>query len=385
MKRIILAMMALFLVISIPIMSSADAATSKTAAASPKAPAKQLKVHFIDVGQGDAILVQTPNGKNMLIDGGKESAGKKVTAFLKAKGVKTLDVVIATHPDADHIGGLNEVLRTFPVKQFIDSGKVHTTETYFDLLTLIDQKRIPFKVASTNSVITLDPAVTAKVLYANPKADDTNDASVVTKVTYGAVSFLFTGDAGLKTETALLKNPELKSTYLKAGHHGSNTSSSAAFVKAVHPAGAVLSYGKDNTYGHPHASAVTLLKNAGAKIYSTAVSGDITVTTDGKTHTVSAKPWVAPAVKPAPVPVKPKPAPAKPAPVKPKPVPAKPAPAKPKPTPSASSGLYVKPGAPKSFKNCTEMRKVYPHGVKKGHPAYAPKHDRDKDGWACER
>lgn len=347
---------------------------------------KQMKVHFIDVGQGDSILVQTPSGKNMLIDGGKASAGNKVVSFLKSKGVSTLDVVIATHPDADHIGGLIAVLNSFKVNQFIDSGKVHTTQTYFDMLSIIDQKNIPFKVAKSGDNISFDSLVKTKVLYADANASDSNDASIVTKISYGSVGFLLTGDAGFKTENALLKNPEVKSTYLKAGHHGSASSSSAAFVKVVAPEGAILSYGAGNSYGHPTATAVNVLKAVGTKIYSTAVSGDITVTTNGVTHSVSVKPWYAPVVKPAPAPVKPTPAPVKPkpTPVKPKPTPVKPAPTPVKPKPNPGSGTYVIPGAPTSFQNCTAMKKYYPNGVKKGHPAYASKHDRDKDGWACE-
>ncbi|MDW0111128.1 S-layer homology domain-containing protein [Sporosarcina aquimarina] len=338
---------------------------------------KQMKVHFIDVGQGDSILLQTPTGKNMLIDGGKASSENKVVAFLKSKGISTLDVVIATHPDADHIGGLISVLETFKVNQFIDSGKVHTTQTYFDMLSIIDKKNIPFKLVTSNEAIALDSLVKIKILYADKNASDSNDASIVTKVSYGSVSFLLTGDAGIKTEKALLGNPDLKSTYLKAGHHGSATSSSDSFVKAVSPEGTILSYGEGNSYGHPAATAVNTLKAVGTKIYSTAVSGDITVSTNGVTHSVSVKPWYAPVVKPAPAPVKPKPTPVKP---KPTPVKPKPTPAKPNP----GSGSYVIPGAPKSFQNCTAMKKYYPNGVKKGHPAYATKHDRDKDGWACE-
>ena len=122
-------------------------------------PAPNMQVHFIDVGQGDSILIQSPNGKNMLIDGGKKSDGDKVVAFLKSKGVSTLDAVVATHPDADHIGGLLAVLNNFKVNQFIDSGKAHTTQTYFELLTLIDEKNIPFKVANTGDLINLDSLI----------------------------------------------------------------------------------------------------------------------------------------------------------------------------------------------------------------------------------
>ena len=305
----------------------------------------------------------------MLIDGGKKSDGDEVVAFLKSKGVSTLDVVVATYPDADHIGGLLAVLNNFKVNQFIDSGKAHTTQTYFDLLTLIDEKNIPFEVAETGDLINLDSLITTTVIHADDNASDSNDASIVTRVVYGSVSFLLTGDADAAIEEKIMAQGNVKSTYLKAGHHGSNTSSSAAFINAVRPAGTVLSYGKDNSYGHPHSEVVQRLNAVGSKIYSTAQSGDITITTNGTTHSVSAKPWTG-AVTPKPIEPKPKP--------EPKPEP------KPNPKPDLGSGLYVIPGAPTSFQNCTAMRKHYPDGVKSGHPAYASKHDRDKDGWACE-
>ncbi|WP_338653511.1 excalibur calcium-binding domain-containing protein [Sporosarcina psychrophila] len=146
--------------------------------------------------------------------------------------------------------------------------------------------------------------------------------------------------------------------------NGSNTSSSAAFINAVSPAGTIISYGKGNSYGHPHAAVVSRLQKVGSKIYSTAEAGNIVVTTNGKTHSVSVKPWSG-VVTPAPTPTpQPKPEPA--------------------PQPKPDLGLTVIPGAPTSFQNCTAMKKYYPKGVKNGHPAYATKHDRDKDGWACD-
>ena len=348
---------------------------------------KQMKVHFIDVGQGDSILIQSPNGKNMLIDAGTASQGDKVVSFLKSKGVTTLDIVVATHPHADHIGGLVKVLNAFKVNQFIDSGKVTTTQTYYGLLQLIDEKNIPFKVAKTGDKINLDALLTANVVYADDQAANINDSSVVTRVSYGSVSFLMTGDAEKDAEAAMVARygTKLSSTYLKAGHHGSNTSSTASFLNAVQPKGTILSYAEGNSYGHPHSGVVTALTEAGSKVYSTAKSGDITITTNGVTHAASVKAWQEPIVKPAPTPVKPKPTPVKPkpTPVKPKPTPVKPVPSKPKPNPG--SGTYVIPGAPTSFKNCTAMRVYYPNGVTSKHPAYASKHDRDKDGWACER
>ncbi|MFS0688979.1 MBL fold metallo-hydrolase [Sporosarcina sp. 179-K 8C2 HS] len=316
---------------------------------------KELKVHFIDVGQGDAILIESPVGKTMLVDGGSKSSGKHVVDFLKAKGIKKLDYVVATHPDADHIGGLIEVLNSFNVTNFIDSGYVHTSQTYYELLTLIDKKNIKFTIAEELDKIALDPKMVIRVLYADENAKDSNDASIVLKATYNKVSFLLMGDADTAIEDYIRDKYDVSATVLKNGHHGSNTSSSAAFISNVKPSVAILSYGKNNSYGHPNAAIEARLKNVGAKIYKTAVDCDITVTTDGVKHSVSnscgktaEKP--APAAKPAPKPVT-------------------------KPTPATQT----------NFQNCTELRKVYPKGVGKDHPAYQAKMDRDKDGWACER
>lgn len=322
-------------------------------------PKSDMLVHFIDVGQGDSILIQAPGGKNMLVDGGTKASGTKVVSFLKSKGVSTLDVVIATHPDADHIGGLISVLNNFKVNQFIDSGRVHTTQTYYEMLQLIDDKNIPFKVAKTGDAIDLDALLKTTVLHADEIASSTNDASIVTRLEYGSVSFLLTGDAEKSVESKILSQyGNIQSTYLKAGHHGSNSSSTAAFINAVKPLGTILSYAEGNSYGHPHSEVVARLGTVGSKIYSTAESGDITITTDGVKHSVSVAPWTPP-VEPSPNP-------------------------EPKPDPKPEPGLEVKPGAPSKFKNCTEMRVYYPNGVKVGHPSYEKKHDRDGDGWACE-
>ncbi|WP_298830048.1 S-layer homology domain-containing protein [uncultured Planococcus sp.] len=259
---------------------------------------KQAKVHFINVGQGDSILIQSGNGKNMLIDGGTKAQGAKVVSFLESKGVTKLDAVVATHPDADHIGGLISVLNSFPVTKFYDSGKVHTTDTYYELLQLIDAKNIAFEVPKVGQKLPFDSVLGVQVLNVDSQASDNNDASIVLKAKYGKVSFLLTGDADVAIENTMLPKYDLKSTYLKAGHHGSNTSSSANFINEVYPVGTVLSYGKDNSYGHPHKEVVSRLTNVKSKIYSTAVSGDVTVTTNGQAHSVSAKAWTPPVTKP---------------------------------------------------------------------------------------
>ena len=357
-----------------------------------KAAPTELKVHFLDVGQGDSTLIQTPDGINVLVDGGQKGSGAKVVAFLKAKGVKKLDYVVATHPDADHIGGLIAVLNAFPVTNFVNSGAEHTTQTYFELLTLVDNKSINY-IEPVNAEILIGDFTSdfyLQVLYVDALASDSNDASIVIKTGYKKVDFLLMADANIEIENYLMNTyDDISAKVLKIGHHGSKTSSSAAFINTVKPDTAILSYGKNNSYGHPNSAVVDLLSKVGAKTYKTPIDCDITVTTNGVTHSVATgckgtpvvapvKPVAKPVAKPVkkPVAAKPvkKPAPkpvAKPVakPVK-KPV-KKPVAAKPKPTQSY-------------YKNCAALRKVYPGGVKRGHPAYAKKHDRDGDGYACE-
>ncbi|WP_421924980.1 MBL fold metallo-hydrolase [Lysinibacillus capsici] len=248
----------------------------------------EMQVHFIDVGQGDSILIESPSGKTMLIDGGVKGAGQQIVSYLKELGINKLDIVVATHPDADHIGGLIPVLDNMTIEQFYDSGKVHTSQTFEEMLTRIDEKNIPYHVPKIGDDIEFDKNVNVKVLNANDQATDNNDASIVLKMTYGNVSFLLTGDAGVALEKEMLQY-DVKATVLKAGHHGSNTSSSEEFIQAVKPEVTILSYGEDNKYGHPHAEIVDRLQAIGSKIYATADLGTITVSTDGVNYTVNGK------------------------------------------------------------------------------------------------
>lgn len=248
----------------------------------------EMQVHFINVGQGDSILIESPSGKTMLIDGGVKGAGQQIVSYLKELGINKLDIVVATHPDADHIGGLISVLDNMTIEQFYDSGKVHTSQTFEEMLTRIDEKNIPYHVPKIGDDIEFDKDVNVKVLNANDQATDNNDASIVLKMTYGNVSFLLTGDAGVALEKEMLQY-DVKATVLKAGHHGSNTSSSEEFIQAVKPEVTILSYGEDNKYGHPHAEIVDRLQAIGSKIYATADLGTITVSTDGVNYTVNGK------------------------------------------------------------------------------------------------
>lgn len=249
-----------------------------------------LTVHFIDVGQGDSLLIQTPAGKTMLIDAGPDDAGAAVVSYLKKQGIRSLDVVVATHPHSDHIGGMSAVLNNIPVKQFIDSGFPSTTPDYEDMLNIIDKKNIPFRTVSAGDIISLDPSLTITVL--NPQktffADDVNQNSIVLRVTYGKTAFLLVGDAGFVAENAMMMSgEELGADVLKGGHHGSSSSTSAQFLNAVVPQIGVIEVGAGNSYGHPTATTLKRLKTAGVDVYRTDLDGTISIVSDGLTVKVT--------------------------------------------------------------------------------------------------
>jgi competence protein ComEC len=305
---------------------------SLVSAASPNyqspTPSRQLRVHFIDVGQGDSILIQAPSGATMLIDGGYGGSG--ALAYLQAQGVTKIDVMVASHPHADHIGGLVDVLRAMPVGAVWTSGASHTTGVFEQFLDAIADAKAPYHEAKHGDVILLDD-LRFEVLHSDPAAGDLNDSSVVLHLVDGKVSFLFTGDAERSAEQAMLREEKdrLASTILKVGHHGSYTSSSPEFLAAVRPAIAVYSAGAHNSYGHPHASTIQNLTRVGATIYGTAKDGTVVISTDGTTYTVTTArdsntslaaspaatvpPTSVPSLTPTPLPQSPVPNPRKPA------------------------------------------------------------------------
>lgn len=253
-----------------------------------------LVVKVLDIGQGDAILIRAGE-QTMLVDTGDVPAKEKLVALLKAQGIKSIDKVLITHPHADHLGGMTAVLENFTVKEIYDSGQTATTSLYKKYLTQVKDKKIPFTILKDGDQIDLDNGIILKILapQKNPimaasGGTDLNNNSVVAKLTFGSFSMLLTGDAEQEEEGAILKNhgAELKSQVLKVGHHGSNTSSSPAFLKAVSPEAGIVSVGENNDYHHPHPS--TLKKYAAAKInlYRTDQNGTVTVTSDGKIYKI---------------------------------------------------------------------------------------------------
>jgi beta-lactamase superfamily II metal-dependent hydrolase len=248
--------------------------------------AQNLTVHFLDVGQGDSILIEY-NDKDMLIDAGEVDQGEVVTNYLQSQGISTLDYVVATHPHSDHIGGMDDVLNNFQVEHFVDSGYPHTSKTYENMLTTIDQKDIPFEVVKAGQRIDFDPAVDIEVLNpASTYSDELNENSVILKVSYGEISFLLMGDAGLESEEKIMEaGYDVDSDILKVGHHASTSGSGPTFISSVSPEVSVIEVGAGNDYGHPHSEILKRLQEA-STVYRTDLEGTIIVTTDGSTYTV---------------------------------------------------------------------------------------------------
>lgn len=252
-----------------------------------KTPSKILKVSFLDVGQGDAILIETPRHHQMLIDGGRNKKVISEIGKLLPFSDRTLDIVMSTHPDADHIGGLPEVVSRYKIGLYLEPGVESQNLIDDELNTRLDNKKIKRILARRGQIINFGDGVKLVILFPNQNVSqwETNDASIVAKLIYGDESFLFTGDSPIKAENILLglnKNI-LNSDILKAGHHGSRTSTSLSYANAVSPALAIISAGKENTYGHPHQEVLNILNNVGAKILSTIEKGTITIETDGQT------------------------------------------------------------------------------------------------------
>ena len=260
-----------------------DGDSDQDAASDPRL-APDFSVHFIDVGQGDSILIQA-NGSNILIDAGGRSAGTAVVNYLRAQGVNSLEMVIATHPHEDHIGGLIEVFRQIPVKEVLDPGVAHTTKTFEDYLDLIDGKDIDFTVARAGMKFNIGGAEIDILHPTNVSVRHLNDSSIVARVQFDSHSFLFTGDAEEASEANMLGLKPV--TVLKVGHHGSRTSTTQAFMNHTKPKYAVITVGADNRYGHPHTDILNRLKSAGVQTYRSDLHGTIVMRAKGSELTVS--------------------------------------------------------------------------------------------------
>lgn len=250
-----------------------------------------LTVAFLDVGQGDATFIKTPDGHQMLVDGGPNGSVLRELGKVMPFYDRSIDVVLATHADQDHIGGLVEVLKRFKVDLFIETNTTSTSAVYRELEDLIKEKNIKKEIITSPEILTLGSGTEFNILY--PMQDtagwDTNDSSIVGKLIYGNNSFLLTGDSPQKIEKYLVGKygASLKSDVLKVGHHGSKNSSSEIFIGTVSPTYSIISAGLDNRYGHPHQEVIDILNNFKINILETFEAGDIIFSTDGGRITVS--------------------------------------------------------------------------------------------------
>lgn len=241
----------------------------------------ELRVDFIDVGQGDSTLVEK-DGHFMLIDAGEREQGDTVVSYLKTRGVKKLDYVIGTHPHADHIGGLEKVIKTFDIGKVVLPEKEHTIITYERLLTAIEDKNLKVTLPHVGDTYQLGGASFLILAPNGDYGDNLNNWSVGIRITYGENSFVLCGDAEKAAEADIVAGGlPLKADVLKLSHHGSSTSSSAPFMDRVDPDYAVISCGKNNDYGHPHKEILEMLKEKNIKALRTDQLGTIVALSDG--------------------------------------------------------------------------------------------------------
>lgn len=242
---------------------------------------ENLNVYFLDVDQGDSIFLMLPNGQNMLIDAGEKKSGDNIVSFIKEKGVSKIDFLVATHPHADHIGGMKEVIENFELDKIYMPKASANTKTFENLLLAIKEKGKTITTAMAGVDILSDGNLSIYFVAPNSeKYNDLNNYSAVIKLVYGNNSFLFTGDAEKLSEEEISAN--IKCDVLKVGHHGSNSSSSEKFISKASPSYAVISCGVDNEYGHPHPEVLSALENANIKVFRTDQQGTIEAVSNGE-------------------------------------------------------------------------------------------------------
>ena len=246
---------------------------------------QNLQFHFIDVGQGDSSLIITPKGKTILIDAGDEAHAKKVVSYIREQGIEKLDLVIATHPDADHIGGMDKVIKNFDIGVFAMPDASAKTNQYKQIQRELKAKKMRATRLYQGDEVQIDDDIDFEILspVKGKKYDDTNEYSIVAKIVYKDTSFILMGDATMENEVDIINNvPDIDIDVLKLGHHGSSTSSSDYFITKTSPKIAIISCGKNNKYGHPHQEVMRVLKKHGVTPYRTDEMGDIVITSDGK-------------------------------------------------------------------------------------------------------
>ena len=239
-----------------------------------------LKVHYLDVGQGDSIFIELPNNETMLIDAAESYQSENIINYLKNLNYQKIDYVIGTHPHTDHIGGLKDIINTFEIGKIYMPKVVSTTKTYESLLMAIKDKNLKINTAKAGTSIIDTDTLKINILAPNNSTyTELNNYSVVTKITYGTTKFLFMGDAEKLSENEIKEN--VSADVIKIGHHGSNTSSSTNFIKKVNAKYGIISVGLNNKYNLPKEETITNWENSGTKIYLTSINGTIRASSDG--------------------------------------------------------------------------------------------------------
>jgi competence protein ComEC len=249
-----------------------------------------LTVTYLNVGQGDATFIESPQGMQILIDGGRDTSVLRQLPKVMGYFDRTIDMVVATHPDADHIGGLIDVLKRYSVESILMTDNINDTPAYETFLDAVEKEDTMVLYAKRGQVFDLgmgpSGSTTLTILFPDRDVRDleSNTSSIITKLSYGDADFMFTGDSPVAIESYLvgLDSSVLESEVLKAGHHGSRTSTSEVFVSAVQPLYGIISAGKDNEYGHPHTEVMETFRAHGVETKNTADVGSIFVESDGQ-------------------------------------------------------------------------------------------------------
>lgn len=249
-----------------------------------------LEIHIIDVGQGDSILIKTPNKTNILVDGGDEDSSLIIKKFLKHKKVNKIDFVIATHPDTDHIGSLDSIIDKFDISNIYMPNLKVDSSAYYNLIEACKNNNISPKFLSKGNIIELDNNIKITILSPSYTHLDNNSNSIVFKLDYQDKSFLFTGDCTEENEMEIIKSFNLEDIdFLKVAHHGSKNSSNSEFLKEVSPDVAAISCGYRNQYGHPHKETLNRLLEENIIIYRTDTQSHLSFYSDGSTITTTNK------------------------------------------------------------------------------------------------
>ena len=247
---------------------------------------KDLTFAMLDVGQGDALFIESPTGTQVLVDGGPPRKILSALARVMSPFDKHIDAIIVTNPDQDHIGGFLDILKTYKVDKVFKPGTYNDSKVYQNLKIEIKNKKIPNILAKKGMRLDIGGGAIIDILFPDRDVSlwDSNDGSIIGRLSYGKTSVMLTGDATIETEKIILKENragDLQSSILKVGHHGSRTSTGASFVKAVAPIYALISNGKNNNYGHPHKDTLDTLISFGVKIFRTDLLGTIIMQSDG--------------------------------------------------------------------------------------------------------